>query len=122
MKVLVVGGTGLSGPFIVKELRERGHEAVIYHRSNCGNEFLPECEHVHGDRHDYERFEAQLRNIDAAAVIDMCSRIDADSRPVVGAFKGRIQASVHISSGDVYADLGTDRLLSEGSPLREEPP
>ena len=32
MKVLVVGGTGPSGPHVVQGLLERGHDVTILHR------------------------------------------------------------------------------------------
>ncbi len=46
--------------------------------------------------------------------------IDADSEPVIEAFRGRIKASVHISSGDVYAEFG-ETQISEDAPLRQPP-
>ena len=92
MRVLLIGGTGLSGPFIARELLRRNDEVIIFHRGEHESSFLPECEHIHGDRRDREQFEKDLRNIEADAVIDMYSMIDADSEPVIRAFRGRIQA------------------------------
>ena len=119
MKVLVLGGTALSGPFIVRKLLDHGHEVTVYHRGQSESPFLPACDHVYGDRKDFETFEAALRDIEAEAVIDLFSANGLESECVVRAFRGRIKSSVHISSGDVYRDIGTDRLLSEDAPWRE---
>ncbi len=121
MRVLVIGGTGMSGPFIAKELQKLGHEVLVYHRGVHESPFLSDCEHIHGERSDRSQFEKDLNGIEADALVDMLSMIDADSQPVIAAFRGRIGASVHISSGDVYRDLGGPDLLREDSPLREGP-
>ncbi len=123
MRVLLLGGTGLSGPFIARELQNRGHEVVVYHRGEHESPFMPDCEHIHGDRKDRDAFGEALKKIKANAVIDMLSMIDADSKPVIEAFRGRIRASVHISSGDVYADAPDfgEEPISEDAPLRDPP-
>lgn len=119
MKVLVLGGTALSGPFIVQELIDREHDVTVYHRGKSESPFLPACTHVHGDRKDHETFEATLRDQEAEGVIDLFSANGTESDCVVRAFRGRIRSSVHISSGDVYRDIGTDELLTEDAPWRE---
>ncbi len=123
MRVLLLGGTGFSGPFIAHELQNRGHEVVVYHRGEHESPFMPDCEHIHGDRKDRDTFGEALKRIKADAVIDMLSMIDADSEPVIEAFRGRIRASVHISSGDVYADAPDfgEEPISEDAPLRDPP-
>ena len=120
MRVLLLGGTGLSGPFIAHELQSRGHDVVVYHRGEHESPFLPDSEHIHGDRRNYDEFRERLKKIRAEGVIDMHSMIVVDSQPVIDAFRGRIKASVHISSGDVYADFGEGQI-SEDAPLREPP-
>lgn len=119
MKVLVLGGTALSGPFIVQELIDRGYEVTVYHRGKSESPFLPDCEHIHSDRKDLESFEATLRALEADSIIDLFSANGLESQCVVRTFQGRIKSSVHISSGDVYRDIGTDALLTEDSPWRE---
>jgi nucleoside-diphosphate-sugar epimerase len=119
MRVLLLGGTGLSGPFIASELVARGHEILVYHRGRHETEFLPPCEHIHGDRKDRESFAARLGELSVDAVIDLGAMCGADSEAVISSFRGRITASVHISSGDVYADLGGGEPVPEDAPLRE---
>lgn len=61
MRALVVGGTGPTGPFIVRGLKERGYEVAIFHR---GTHEIPEIpadvEHIHGDPHFRETIDAAL--------------------------------------------------------------
>lgn len=122
MRVLLLGGTGLSGPFIAAELIRRGHDISVYHRGKHESELLPPCEHIHADRRNHEHFEATLSQYATDAVVDLFSMRAKDSEPVVSAFRGRIKASVHISSGDVYASLDGSEPISEDAPLREDPP
>ncbi|MFI5046434.1 MAG: epimerase [Acidimicrobiia bacterium] len=60
MRALVVGGTGPSGPHVVRGLLSRRHEVTIFHR---GTHELPELdavEHVHGDPHFRESIDDAL--------------------------------------------------------------
>ena len=34
MRILVIGGSQLSGPFMVRQLIERGHDVTLYNRGN----------------------------------------------------------------------------------------
>ncbi len=103
MNVLVIGGTGFIGPPIVNELLRRGHAVTVYHRGQREAEYAAPVTHVHGDRRDYPRFQADLINLAPDAVVDDIPMNAADARSVVEALRGRIACSVHISSGDVYA-------------------
>jgi len=50
MRILVIGGTGFTGPHVVRRLHELGHELVLYHRSETGADLPDGIRHVHGDR------------------------------------------------------------------------
>jgi nucleoside-diphosphate-sugar epimerase len=50
MKALIVGGTGPTGPFIIRGLIERGYRVSMLHRSlHEIDEIPPEVEHIHVD-------------------------------------------------------------------------
>ena len=51
MKALVVGGTGPTGPHIVRGLLARGYEVTIFHRGIHEPPDLPDVEHIHADPH-----------------------------------------------------------------------
>ena len=51
MRILVIGGTGPTGPFIVNGLVERGHQVTIFHTGRHEVDSLPPPEvvpHIHG--------------------------------------------------------------------------
>jgi nucleoside-diphosphate-sugar epimerase len=60
MRALVVGGTGPTGPHVVRCLLERGHDVTIFHRGAHEPPDLPGVEHVHGDPHFPESISAAL--------------------------------------------------------------
>ncbi|MEH6543763.1 MAG: hypothetical protein V7721_07455 [Porticoccaceae bacterium] len=71
MKALVVGGTGPTGPYLVKGLLDRGYKVTIFHRGTHEiPEIPPEVEHIHGDPHFLETIEESLagRTFDVAVV------------------------------------------------------
>jgi nucleoside-diphosphate-sugar epimerase len=103
MNVLVIGGTRFFGRAIVGELLRRGHAVTIHHRGQHEVEFSRPVTHLHGDRRDYPRFQADLARLSPEAVVDVIPMNADDTRALVEALRGRIRWSVHISSGDVYA-------------------
>jgi nucleoside-diphosphate-sugar epimerase len=61
LRALVVGGTGPTGPFIVRGLRERGYAVTIFHRGTHEVAEIPDdVEHIHGDPHFRETIDAAL--------------------------------------------------------------
>jgi nucleoside-diphosphate-sugar epimerase len=50
-RVLVVGGTGPTGPHVVRGLLDRGHDVTIFHRGTHELPELADVEHLHGDPH-----------------------------------------------------------------------
>ena len=86
MTVLVVGGTGPTGPFIVNGLLERGYRATILHR---GTHEIPEIpaavEHIHADPHFRETLDSALAGRNFDLVIATYGRL----RIVAEALKGK---------------------------------
>lgn len=55
MRALVIGGTGPSGPYIVRGLLDRGYEVTILHRGTHESDAIPdEVKHIHTDPHFLE--------------------------------------------------------------------
>lgn len=50
MKVLVLGGTGQTGPHLVRKLIARGHTVTLFNRGKRSSELFPEVECLIGDR------------------------------------------------------------------------
>lgn len=49
MRVLFLGGTGLTGPYAVRRMHELGHEVTVFHRGNHEIDLPDGVRHVHGD-------------------------------------------------------------------------
>lgn len=52
MRVLVIGGTGFVGAFVIKALVDQGHDVTVFHRGEPKPD-LPESIHrIHGNSND----------------------------------------------------------------------
>ena len=118
MKILVIGGTNFIGPMLVQKLLEKHWEVTVYNRGSKTLPFNGSIKAIRGDRTDYEQMKSDLSGINVDAIVDMIPMNGGDSRAVVEIFDGRISASVHISSGDVYA-RGLPVPISEDAPTEE---
>jgi nucleoside-diphosphate-sugar epimerase len=98
MRVLVVGGTGPSGPHVVRGLLERGHAVTIFHRGAHEPPGLPAVEHVHGDPHFREPIDLALGMREFDLVIGMYGR----ARHLAAALSGRCAQYISISGAPVY--------------------
>ncbi len=128
MRVLVLGGTEFTGPFVVRELLHDGHDVVVFHRGNHEHPLTSDARHVHGDFEAFEAHLPELRALQPQVVVDMRAFRREEGRRVLG-FKGVAERAVVASSADVYRAYG--RLhrtepgppdpvpLTEESPLRE---
>jgi UDP-glucose 4-epimerase len=56
MKVLVIGGAGYIGSHVVRELLDKGHQAVVFDNlfSGLRENLFPEAAFIHGDIMDYQ--------------------------------------------------------------------
>ncbi len=131
MRVLMVGGTGFIGPYVARELAERGMEVTLFHRGRHESVLLPaSVRHVRssGAGMPVLNFPPELSATRFEVVIHMIMMGEADARAAADAFAGRTQRLVVLSSGDVYRAYGLftgletgpveEGLLSEDSRLR----
>ncbi|MDQ3441094.1 MAG: NAD-dependent epimerase/dehydratase family protein, partial [Planctomycetota bacterium] len=112
MRILVIGGTQLSGPFVVRQLLERGHAVTLYNR---GNHAIPEgASHIPaprepGEAHDRYHLVAHadaFARVRPDAVIHMIAFTRADAETFVRVFKPIAGRAVVVSSSDVYLVMG----------------
>jgi nucleoside-diphosphate-sugar epimerase len=73
MRVLIIGGTGVSGYWLVEELLERGHQVTIFHRGQQEAQFSRPIAHIHGDRQQQEAFAAATSGLALDAVVHMAA-------------------------------------------------
>jgi nucleoside-diphosphate-sugar epimerase len=119
MRILVIGGTGFIGPFVVRQLAALGHSVAVFHRGNTQAD-LP-AEYVLGKRGDL----AALRP-KADVVIDLILSSGAQAAALMSVFRGVAQGVVVASSIDVYRACGVLHGSEEGPlepvPLTEDSP
>lgn len=83
--VLVVGGTGPTGPYVLQGLLDRGFDVTIYHRGTHEPPDLPDVRHLHGDPHFRDQIDADLGMSDFDVVIAAYGR----TRHLAESFAGR---------------------------------
>jgi nucleoside-diphosphate-sugar epimerase len=122
MKILVIGGTGFIGPYVVRRLAEQGHQVVVFHRGQSKMDLR--AEHILGDR-------SSIPKIKADVVIDMILSSGKQAGGLMDTFRGIARRVVAASSCDVYRACGILHgsedgtlepvPLTENSPLRTKP-
>lgn len=109
MRILILGGTGFTGPFQVRCALSRGHKVTVFNRGKTHPGELPkEVEQLIGDRNG--QLDA-LKNRKWDVVIDNPTSIPVWVRDVAQVLKGNVERYVFISTISVYADTskpGTD--------------
>ena len=128
MRVLVIGGTSLTGPHLVRELLAAGHEMTVFHRGDHEHDLVASARHIHGDVNQFERHLSELLALRPEVVVDLLA-FRPEHAWRVHAFKGVAERAVLASSADVYRAYGRIRAtepgdpdpvpLTEDSPLRE---
>lgn len=119
MKILVIGGTGFIGPWVVRELDRLGHSVSVFHRGKTPAN-LP-AESILGDRGDLPAIRPK-----ADVVIDLILSSGAQARSLMDTFRGIAERVVAASSIDVYRACGilhgTEVGPLEPVPLTEDSP
>lgn len=100
-RVLVLGGTGFVGPFVVQQLLDAGHEVTLFHRGEHEPPLVAAAEHVHGE---FARFPEHL-----PALVERRPQVVIDVNPGIGKsghgvlhFVGVAERGVVLTSMDVY--------------------
>lgn len=125
MNILVLGGTGFTGPFQVQYAIARGHKVTVFNRGKTHPGELPkEAEQLIGDRNG--QLDA-LKGRKWDAVIDVPTSIPVWVRDAAQVLQGNVDRYVFISTISVYSDVkkpGSDEtaplLKYEGSDAMKE--
>ncbi len=126
MRILVVGGTGYSGPHVVRRLLDMGHEIALFHRGLTDGGLPADVRHIQGDRERLLEFAGELRRFAPEIVLDMIPFTEGDATSLMDVFADVARRVVAISSQDVYRAYG--RLIGlepgpiEPAPLTEKSP
>ena len=113
LRILILGGTGFTGPYQVRYALSRGHKVTTFNRGKTHPGELPnEVEQLIGDRNG--QLDA-LRNRQWDVVIDDPTTLPAWVRDAAQILKGNVERYVFISTISVYADTGQG--VEETAPL-----
>ena len=113
LRILILGGTGFTGPFQVKYALSRGHKVTVFNRGKTHPGGLPkEVEQLIGDRNGH--LEA-LKGKQWDVCIDNPTTLPAWVRDAAQILKGNVERYIFISTISVYADTSTGP--DENTPL-----
>src|SRR6266487_3241172 len=102
MRILILGGTGFTGPYQVKYALSRGHKVTTFNRGKTHPGELPsEVEQLVGDRNGNLD---GLKNRQWDVVIDNPTTLPAWVRDVAQVLKGNVDRYIFISTISVYGE------------------
>src|ERR1700732_2766073 len=111
--ILILGGTGFSGPYQVRYALSRGHKVTTFNRGKTHPGELPnEVEQLVGDRNG--KLDA-LKDRQWDVAIDNPTTLPAWVRDAAQVLKGNVERYVFVSTISVYAD--TSKGVDETAPL-----
>src|SRR4029453_8269657 len=113
LRILILGGTGFTGPYQVRYALSRGHKVTTFNRGKTHPGELPkDVEQLVGDRNG--QLDA-LRDRQWDVAIDNPTTLPAGVRDAAQILKGNVERYVFISTISVYAD--TAQGVDETAPL-----
>src|SRR6266403_758593 len=113
LRILILGGTGFTGPYQVRYALSRGHKVTTFNRGKTHPGELPtEVEQLIGDRNG--KLDA-LKGRQWDVVIDNPTTLPAWVRDAAQILKGNVERYIVISTISVYAD--TSNGVDETAPL-----
>lgn len=129
MRVLLLGGTGFIGPWVVRRLTAAGHDIAVFHRGQTAADLPVSVRHILGDREELPARRNELAKFAPEVAIDMRALTERDALLAGQALTGIARRRVVLTSQDVYRAYGRligtepgppDALpLTEDAPLRE---
>ena len=115
LNILILGGTGFTGPFQVNYALARGHKVTLFNRGKRPSPEWPgEVEQLHGDRNTGDLKSLAGRKWDVC--IDNPTSLPFWVRDAAKVLKGNVGHYMFISTISVYAD-GSKPGMTEDAPL-----
>jgi nucleoside-diphosphate-sugar epimerase len=118
MRILLIGGNGFIGRFVVAILKQQGHALAVFHRGTTSapagvNEILGDRSQLNASAEEFKRFALDV-------VIDFVISSGAQAEELMNIFRGATRRVVMLSSIDVYRAVGVSHGTESG-PLQEVP-
>src|SRR6476646_6100544 len=116
LRILILGGTGFTGPFQVRYAISRGHKVSVFNRGSTHPGELPkEAEQLIGDRNG--KLDA-LKGRKWDVCIDIPTTLPVWVRDAAQILKGNVDRYVFISTISVFSDVSKPNM-DENGPLAE---
>jgi len=118
VRILLIGGNGFIGRFVMAGLRQQGHRLALFHR---GTTAAPdEVEDILGDRNQLSANAPELKRFAPDVVVDLVLSSGPQAEELMNVFRGAMRRIVMLSSIDVYRAVGISHGTEPG-PLQEVP-
>jgi 2'-hydroxyisoflavone reductase len=116
LRILILGGTGFTGPFQVRYAVARGHQVTVFNRGRREADLPDSVIHLRGDRalHQVDALKGKTWDV----VIDNPTSLPFWVKDAAEVLKGNANQYVFISTISVYNPQGQTRI-DEDSPLAE---
>ncbi len=101
MSILILGGTGFTGPHQVRYALSRGHKVTLFNRGRRPKEWPAAVEELTGDRETNDYASLKDRKFDVC--IDNPTSVPHWIRDVAAVLKGNVNHFIFISTLSVYA-------------------
>lgn len=112
-RVLVIGGAGFVGRYLVRALLDRGCEMTVGVRGRDVEQLPKGVRRLDTGKRDFKEAQAPPR---PDVVIDLAAMTREDAASAASAFAGRTGRFVTVSSGDVYLAYGRFIGIEPGAP------
>ena len=114
LNILILGGTGFTGPFQVEYALARGHRVTLFNRGKRPSPEWPgEVEQLHGDRNTGDLKSLEGRKLDVC--IDNPTSLPFWVRDAGAVLKGNVGHYLFISTISVYADGSKPGITEEAA-------
>src|ERR1700687_1940419 len=118
MRVLLIGGNGFIGRFVVAALTRQWHALAVFHR---GTRPAPDgVEEIRGDHIQLSASAQELKRFAPDVVIDLVISSGPQAEELMNIFRGATRRVIMLSSIDVYRAVGVSHGTESGS-LQEVP-
>lgn len=127
MRVMIIGGTKFTGPFVIKRLTGMGHDVTAFHRGQSEMASSLDGSELLGDRNDFNALKGSIETCKPDVVLDMVLFTVDQAQALQIAAQGIAKRIVAVSGIDVYQEYARlhnagsstieTELISEESPL-----
>jgi nucleoside-diphosphate-sugar epimerase len=116
MRILVIGGSGFIGRYLVPELIARGHTVGVVVRPRSSASLPAAAERIRADRQRLGESAEELRAFHPDVVVDLILSSGRQGEELMRVFRGHAGRIVAITSMDVYRATSILHGLEEGEP------